>query len=213
MMFRCLGRKAHGSGLRAFGRQPVLEGTARRHAVQRDALQSGVCGHQVLGRLVEEQMACLGIAQHGSQALGRGGWRQRRDHHARSQGSQEQSCIAHRAQRADGDGLAGLHTFALQGCGHAVHEGVELGVAQRLLVVAQRRMAGLLARMAADQLGQRGEGCIGQRRGNSHEGLRFRNSRISSGLHLRAPRPCGRIGGQAYLAARPRRSIRTLSLA
>jgi hypothetical protein len=33
-------------------------------------------------------------------------------------------------------------TPALQGGGHAVHEGVELGIAQGLLVVAQRGMVG-----------------------------------------------------------------------
>lgn len=204
---------AHGRGLRAFGRQPVVKGPAGRGAVQRDALQGAVGRHQVLGRLVEEQVARLGIAQHGGQAVGRGGRRQRRNHHARAQGAQEQRGIAHRVQRADGNRLARLHAVALQRGSHAVHEGVKLRVAQRLLVVAQRGMGRLLARVAADQLGQRGEGRIGRRQGDSHEGLRFTNSRISSGLRPPASWPCGRIGGQAYLAARPRRSIRTLSLA
>src|SRR2546427_12186198 len=39
-------------------------GPAGRGAVQRDALQGAVGRHQVLGRL-EEQVALLGIAQHG----------------------------------------------------------------------------------------------------------------------------------------------------
>jgi hypothetical protein len=111
-------------------------------------------GQARLGVGVDEQPARAGVAQHRGQGLGGGRGRQRRHRHAGAQRAHEQRGVAHRRAGADGDALAGLNAILLQHGGDAVHQRVELGVAERVVIGAQGGVAGALARVLGDQVGQ-----------------------------------------------------------
>ena len=139
-----VGRRCHRCTAGAARRQPGVEASPGVRSVEGDARNRCAPRRgEGLGRAgVDEQQLRAGIVEHGGEALAAAAGRQRRHRHAGAQGAQEDGGVATRCGGADGDRIARRDAIALQAGDDAVHQHVELAIAQRHLGVDQRHVPG-----------------------------------------------------------------------
>ena len=162
----------HALRRRAGRREPPRERLARSAAIERDAAaMDGAAAQRRGGGAIQEQVVGLRVSHHRRHLVAGGRWRDRGGDVAGPQRTEEHRGVFDRGARDDRHRLVRPRPVPLQRGGDPVHESVELGIGQPVVVKHQRRAFAALAGMRPDQFRQRAELARHQRLRRLHRPL------------------------------------------